>query len=148
VRIDAHAPVVGSAEREVATPPQLVWDVLTTIDEWPSWNPDLTEASLEGELREGSTFRWKAGAVKIASTLGQVEPPRTIAWTSKSRGLRAIHVYRLDPHRGGTLVTTEESWDGFVARLFRVRMHNTLATALDAGLVSIKAEAERRAAAA
>jgi hypothetical protein len=146
MRIDANAAVRGSAEIEVDARPEVVWDVLTAIDEWPQWNPDVTEASMEGELSEGTRFRWKSGRATITSTLRVVQPPREVAWTGKTLGLDAIHLFRLQPLNGGTVVTTEESWNGWVARLFRKRMQATLQRAMEAGLESLKTEAERRAA--
>jgi uncharacterized protein YndB with AHSA1/START domain len=145
VRIDASAPIKGSAQIEVGAAPEVVWDVLTAIDEWPRWNPDITESSLEGDLAEGSQFRWKAGAGTITSTLRAVDRPRLIAWTGKTLGLEAVHLYRIDPLDAGSRVTTEESWVGWPARLFRKRMQRTLERALDAGLEALKAEGERRA---
>ena len=73
MKINESAPAVGSAEIVVATDPEVVWEVLAAIEDWPSWNPDVTSASLEGGLTEGSTFRWKAGAATITSTLQRVE---------------------------------------------------------------------------
>lgn len=144
MKVNESAPAVSSAEIEVAADPELVWDVLTAIEEWPSWNPDVQWASMEGELTEGSRFRWKAGPSTITSTLQRVERPRLIAWTGKTVGLRAIHVYRLEAHGAGTLVSTAESWEGPVARVFRRRMQLTLDRATEAGLRQLKAEAERR----
>ena len=115
MKVNENAPAVSSAEVEVAADPEVVWEVLTAIEAWPSWNPDVTSASLEGELAEGSRFRWKAGRATITSTLQRVEPPRLIAWTGKTLGLRAIHVWRLEAHGAGTFVSTAESWEGPVA---------------------------------
>jgi polyketide cyclase/dehydrase/lipid transport protein len=145
MKINESAPAVGSAEIVVAADPEVVWEVLAAIEDWPSWNPDVTSASLEGGLTEGSTFRWKAGSATITSTLQRVERPRLIAWTGKALGLRAIHVYRLEAHGPGTFVSTAESWDGPVARVFRKRMQETMSKAIEAGLGYLKAEAERRA---
>jgi hypothetical protein len=144
MKVNDKAPAVSSAEIEVAAEPELVWDVLTTIDDWPSWNPDVTSASLEGELTEGSRFQWKAGRATINSTLESVQRPSLIAWTGKTFGLRAIHVYRLEQHGPGTFVSSAESWEGPVARIFRKRMQKTLDRAMEAGLIHLKSEAERR----
>ena len=145
MKVNENAPAVSSAEVEVAADPEVVWEVLTAIDAWPSWNPDVTSASLEGELTEGSRFRWKAGRATITSTLQRVDPPRLIAWTGKTLGLRAIHVWRLEAHGAGTFVSTAESWEGPVASVFRKRMQETLSKAVEDGLRHLKAEAERRA---
>ena len=142
--INMSAPVVGSCEIEIAAAPEVAWGVLTDIDRWPSWNPAVKSVSLEGGIDEGSKFRWKAGPGTIKSTIRGVEKPWRIAWSGTSFGIKAIHVHTLEPRDGRTLVRTEESYDGLVARLFRGRLQKTLDNALQSELQHLKAEAERR----
>jgi hypothetical protein len=145
MEINKQAPVIGASEIEIAAAPELVWDVLTAIDRWPSWNPQVKSMDMQGGIAEGSQFRWKAGPGTITSTIRRVEPPRLIAWTGKTFSIDAIHVYRLEARDGRTLVRTEESYEGLVARLFRGPLQKTLDSALEEGLGHLKAEAERRA---
>jgi len=142
--INGEAPVVGSSEIEIAVPPKLAWDVLTDFQSWPSWNPAVTEVSMNGGHTEGSTFRWRAGPGTITSTIQEVDAPRRIVWSGTSFGIKAIHVHTLEGQNGGTLVRTEESYDGLVARVLHGRLKKTLNATLEGGLASLKAEAERR----
>lgn len=142
--INKSAPVVAAGEIEVAADPKIVWEVMAGIDRWPDWNPDVKWASSEEELAEGSKFRWKAGPGTIVSTIQQVERPRTLAWTGKTMGIKAVHVWRLEPKDGKTIVRTEESWEGLLPQIFRKSMHKMLQRSIDAGLSHLKAEAERR----
>ena len=146
--VDRNAPVVASGEVEVAADPETVWGVISDLERWPSWNPAVTSVELEGDVAAGSVFRWKAGPGTITSTLREVDRPRVIGWTGKTLGIGAVDVYRLEPRGAGTLVRAEESWDGLLARLLRGRMRKTLQSSIDSGLGHLKAEAERRAAAA
>jgi hypothetical protein len=141
--VDRTAPVVERAETEVAAPPERVWELVSGIERWPAWNRDVKSAALEGALEPGSTFRWKAGPGTIVSTLEKVEPLREIAWTGKTMGIAAVHVYRLEPRGGGTHVVSEESWAGLPVRLMRGRMAKQLQTSLEGGLAHLKAAAER-----
>jgi uncharacterized protein YndB with AHSA1/START domain len=143
--IDERAPVVGASELEIAAAPDVVWDVLTAFERWPSWNPDVKSMSMEGPVAEGSVFRWRAGPGTITSTIGRVEQPRLIAWTGKTLGIRAIHFWWLDQRGETTLVRTEESYDGLVSRLLRRPLRKALDSGLEDGLRHLKAEAERRA---
>jgi hypothetical protein len=142
-RINERAPVVGSSEIEIAAAPKVVWDVLTAFDRWPTWNPDVKSMSIEGPVAEGSQFRWKAGPGTITSTIRHVDPPREIAWTGRTFGIKAIHVWRLESRSGETIVKTEESYEGLVARLLRGSLQKTLDSALANGLRHLKAETER-----
>jgi hypothetical protein len=145
-RIDVRAPVVGAAEIEISAEADLIWNVLTAFERWPTWNPDIESISMHGDVAVGSMFRWKAGRTKITSTIQEVEPPRQIAWTGRTLGIRAIHVWWLEPSDGVTLVLTEEAYEGLVARLFRRPLQKALDRALDRGLRHLKAEVERRTA--
>jgi uncharacterized protein YndB with AHSA1/START domain len=141
--IDTQAPVVGGCEIEIAAPPEIAWDVLAAIDRWPSWNPAVRSVTVEGAIEEGSTFRWKAGPGTITSTIEDLQRPRRMAWTGTSFGIRATHVHTFEPRDGTTVVTTNESCEGLVARVFKRRLQATLDNALRNGLLRLKAEAER-----
>lgn len=141
--IARDAPVSSSSEGLIDAPIERVWAVLTAVEEWPSWNPDVRSASLDGPFAEGATFRWKAGPATITSQIEHVERPRLVAWTGRTLGIRAIHVWRLEEQDGRTRVRSEESYDGLVARLFRGRLQTTLDSALADGLRYLEAEAVR-----
>ena len=142
--VNRAAPVVAADEIEIAASPQTVWDVLTDLESWPRWNSDVKSMSVEGALAKGTVFRWKAGPGTITSTIQDVQPPTLIAWTGTTFGIKARHVYRLEPQGDGTLVHTEESYEGLVARLLRGSLQKTLEKGLSDGLRYLKAEAERR----
>jgi hypothetical protein len=146
VEIDTSAPAVARGEIEVVASPKIVWDVLTDISKWPSWNPEIKSAALEGPLAKGTQFRWKAGPGTIRSTLQSVEPPHLIAWTGTTFGIKAKHVYRLKQQGDATIVRSEESWDGLLVRLLRRSMTKTLQKAVESGLLHLKSEAEGRTA--
>ena len=145
MEVDRDAPAVARAETEIAADPETVWEILTGFEAWPSWNPDVSSVAHDGDVAEGTVFRWKAGRATITSTLRQVERPRMVAWTGKTTGIDAVHVWRLEPHDGGTLVRTEESWQGLLVRVLSGPMRKSLQKAVDGGLQHLKAEAERRA---
>jgi uncharacterized protein YndB with AHSA1/START domain len=146
VEVNRNAPVVAATEIDFAASADAVWDVLTDIESWPRWNPDVKSMSLQGGLAKGSVFRWRAGPGTITSTIQHVEPPKLIAWTGTTLGIKAKHVYRLEPRDGATLVQTEESYEGLVARLLRGSLQRTLEKGLSDGLRYLKAETERRSA--
>jgi Polyketide cyclase / dehydrase and lipid transport len=139
-----EAPVVGASEIEIEAAPEAAWDVLTAIGLWPEWNPDVTSVSVDDALQEGTEFRWKAGAGTITSTIQHVDAPRRIVWTGTSLGIKAIHVHTFEGRSLSTLVRTEESFDGLLARLFRSRLQRTLDTTLENELRHLKAEVELR----
>ena len=137
--------VSSKREIEIAAPPEVVWDVLTHFGEWPEWNPQVKSMSFDGPLAPGSEFRWKAGPGTIVSRLQLVDPPRAVAWLGRTTSIKAVHEWRLERRDSGTLVQTEETFSGLLARLFRGPLQKNLDNALEDGLEHLKREAERRA---
>jgi hypothetical protein len=95
-------------------------------------------------VAERSEFKWKAGPATITSTIRRVERPHLVGWTGKTLGANAVHVYRLEPRDGKTLVSTEESFDGLIARIFRGSLQKTLKKSLDSGLQHLKTRVEQQ----
>jgi uncharacterized membrane protein len=141
--VAADAPVFSFAEIEIDAPIEVVWNVLTAIDHWPTWNPEVKSVSVKGPAAEGMTFRWKAGPGTITSTVARIDRPRLIAWNGKTLGIRATHGWHLERRDGRTHVLTEESYEGLVARILRRPLRKVLDKTLREGVHSLKVEAER-----
>jgi uncharacterized protein YndB with AHSA1/START domain len=147
VEINRDAPATAEGELQIDADPQTVFAVLVAIDQWPSWNPDVKSVTLQGPVQPGTVFRWKAGPSSITSTLQVVDLPHQLAWTGTTMGIKAVHVFRLQPSDGGTLARSEESWEGLPARLLKSYSRRTLEQGIRNVLSYLKAEAERQAAA-
>jgi hypothetical protein len=143
--ITGTAPVASTRHVEIDAAPEAVWDVLTAVEDWPAWNPDVKSVAIDGDFAEGATFRWRAGATKLVSEVREARRGRVAAWTGRTMGIRAVHVYRFERRGDRTLVTTQESFEGPVARLLRRSLQKTLDTSLEDGLGHLKREAERGA---
>jgi hypothetical protein len=141
--IDESAPVVARGSIDNETDPTRVWALTSGIEAWPSWNPDVKWARLDGDLAVGSAFRWKAGPGTIRSTLPRVDEPASPAWTGTTLGIHAVHVWEIEHADGGARVRTEESWRGFLLRLLRSATTRSLRTAIDRGLGALKSAAEK-----
>jgi uncharacterized protein YndB with AHSA1/START domain len=140
--INANAPAIARHEILIAAPSDTVWALLADIDQWPTWNPNISAATLEGGLEPGTGFHWRSGGTAIASTLQEVEPQRRLSWTGRVMGIRAIHTWSLDPQGDGVVVRTEESFEGWMARLMKPMMQKMLDTSLKTWLEHLKQQAE------
>ena len=142
MEIDRDAPATAEGELQIGAPPETVWSVMSDIESWPTWNPDIKEAKLEGPLAPGTSFRWRAGTA-LVSELQVVDPPREIAWTGRTMGIRAVHVYRFDPSNGGTLARSSESWKGLIPAVFKGYSRRTLQRGIEDSLRRLKVQSER-----
>jgi hypothetical protein len=143
---DDAASVFAERDIQIGAPSRVVWDVLSDIGGWPQWDHDVSEARTEGPLEPGTTFEWKAGPGTITSTLESVEPGRELGWIGHTFGIKAMHVWHVEPCDDGTThVITEESWSGVTPAVFRAASEDSLERAIDRGLKYLKAEAEKRA---
>lgn len=116
--IRENAPVKASLEITIHAPVEKVWTVLTDVNNWPKWQPDISEAKMAGPLEAGTTFSWTAGT-HIKSRIALVQPNEQFAWTGTAYWVKAIHVWKLQRLPGDqTRVTTSESMSGFMLTLF------------------------------
>lgn len=141
--INENAPVKIRQIIQVKATPEKVWSVLTNIDRWPGWNPDISNAKLNGQLIPGTTFDWKSGGTKIHSKLHTVQPFKKFGWTGKAMGSLAIHNWILIKNDDGTEVLVEESMDGFLVKLLKGMMQKTLDKSSASWLQHLKTESEK-----
>ncbi len=143
LQIDSNAPVIVRSTIEIESTPDNVWNIMSDLENWPRWNPEIRSVRLAGPFAEGTEFKWKAGPGTIRSRLTAIEKPGTLGWTGITFGIRAVHVWGIRSIDGKTLVTTEESWDGVHVRLFRKHFSKMLEKSIRTGLRYLKAEAEK-----
>jgi hypothetical protein len=146
MEINRNAPATADGALQINADPQTVFSVISAIDQWPSWNPDVGSVTLQGPVQPGTVFRWKSGPSSLISTLQVVDPPREIAWTGTTMSIKAVHVFRFQASDGGTLARSEESWEGLLASLLKGYSRRTLDKGIRSVLARLKTEAERRAA--
>jgi uncharacterized protein YndB with AHSA1/START domain len=143
--INRNAPATADGELWIAADPQTVYAVISAIDEWPMWNPDVQSVRLEGRVQPGTVFRWRAGRSSLTSTLQVVDPPHEIAWTGVTMRIKAVHVFRFDARDSGTLARSEESWEGLIPSMLKSYSRKALDKGIRSVLRHLKIEAERRA---
>ncbi|MCQ8278144.1 SRPBCC domain-containing protein [Acetobacteraceae bacterium KSS8] len=120
--IDRTAPLVVHLEKRIAAPPATVWHLLTDIQAWPNWQPDIHAVEIRSPPRLGARFDWTVDAGEIHSRIVLVSPEQRFAWTGRLFWFRAIHVWTLRPTSdGGTLVSCDESLSGLLLGWFMNR---------------------------
>jgi hypothetical protein len=145
VKANRDAPVFSEGAIEIAAPAESLWDRLADLENWPAWNPEVKEISVDGPVAEGTVFRWKAGPGTITSTIRLADRPRAIGWTGRTFGVKAIHVWRFEQRGANTVASMEESFEGLMARILRGKLQRQLDATTQAGLRNLKVVAERSA---
>jgi uncharacterized protein YndB with AHSA1/START domain len=141
--VNTKAPVQSTATILINATSEKVWEVLTDIDRWPLWYPEIRRAKINGPLEPGTTFAWRTGGLHINSTLHIVEPHLHFGWSGKSVGLFAIHNWTLRSVDGKTQVSVAESMEGFVASLFKKKLNKTLEKQMHTWLMRLRTECEK-----
>ena len=138
-----NAPVKCTKSIIIHAEPAAVWNVLTQIDQWASWQTDISKPVLNGPLKPGTTFDWKTGGAGIHSTLHTVDVNKSLGWTGKTVGMYAVHNWTLTEVPGGTQVVVDETMEGFLAGLFKSSFNKNLASGMQHWLELLKAESEK-----
>ena len=142
--IDQQAPVISRHSAVIEAPIEVLWGLHTDIDAWPSWQPDIEAARLDGSFDPGSTFSWQTGGLDIESTIYRVEPERRTLWGGPAHGIVGIHEWTFTPVGDGVRVDTAESWSGEPIEANPAAMQDALDGSLVAWLGHLRTAAESR----
>jgi hypothetical protein len=145
MEIDHAAPAVAEGQIQIDAGPEVVFDVLSDLSGWPSWNSEVRSIFVSGPVQPETRFRWKAGGATMSSILKVVSPPSEIGWTGRAMGIDAVHVFQLEGRNGGTLATSQESFRGLIPSVLKGYSRKVLKRGIDDILSALKVEAERRA---
>ncbi|MDF9798056.1 uncharacterized protein YndB with AHSA1/START domain [Catalinimonas alkaloidigena] len=142
--VNPKAPVIERKEIEIKAPVESVWKVLTDIKRWPEWQENVKSAKLKGkgEVAEGREFVWKAGGLSFHSQLHTVEPQQAFGRTGKIMGAFAIHNWTLSEKKDNTIVTVEESLEGFFPSLMKKSFQKNLSAGMEKSLKELKQASE------
>ena len=139
--VQDDAPVKATETATIHARPEKVWQVLTTLRDWPDWQSSVSAVQMNGPLAPGTVFTWTNGGTKILSRVALVETGRRIAWTGRAFDAHAVHVWTLEPlPDSSTRVVTSESIDGFL--LGRLYSSNDLGMSLKLWVAALKKKAE------
>lgn len=142
-RIDEKAPVKASYEVRIEAPVERVWELLSDVSGWGTWDPDIHDVHLDSVVTADAHFTWANGKARIKSTFAVVEAGREITWTGVSSGAKAVHRHELESSDdGATRLYMEESLAGPLLVLFFDS--SKLKAGMEKWLISLKTAAEER----
>lgn len=141
--INNNAPVKCSKTITINASREKVWEILTNINNWATWQIDISNPKLNEELKPNTTFQWKTGGAKINSTLHTVDQFKNFGWTGKTFGMYAIHNWTLTETNGQTKVSVDESMEGFIAKLLKKSFNKNLEKGMQNWLDLLKQECEK-----
>ncbi|MCO8273894.1 SRPBCC family protein [Actinoplanes sp. TRM 88003] len=139
VDVDRAALIVAEHATTVDAPLDTVWRLQTTVGDWPSWQPDITAATLDGPFAPGSVIRWRTHGMDIPSTIREVVPGERIVWGGTSQGIVGVHVWTFAEGADGVTVRTVESWDGPTVAADQEGMRAALSASLVGWLAALAA---------
>ncbi len=86
---------------------EAVWQLLSDVDGWGTWNDGIETIALDGPVAVGATFRMKPpGEDVLTSTIAELDPNRLLTDETEMGDLVIRVVHRLEPlSSGGTSIT-------------------------------------------
>ncbi len=130
---DSHSTIINANIEKV-------WDILVDMESWPNWNPEVKKVTVNGEVAEGTTFKWIQGRTHGNSQIQQVKKPSSLTWTSKAKLVKRIYVWSLESDENQTIATVSASFQGALVVL--VENHQKVYNELLNWLELLKKEAE------
>jgi hypothetical protein len=140
--VDLQAPVISEHKILIDAPLAVVWDMHTDVNEWTTWQTDITEAHIDGRLEPGTSFDWTSYNFPVRSTVYEVTDSKRVLWGGTADGITGIHEWQFAEKPRGVEVTTRESFSGDPVSADRGAIQSMLDMSLSAWLSHLKAAAE------
>jgi len=136
----------------VQAPKTLVWQFWTAVEQWPTWDIDLSESALLGELAVGAQGRMKvADDAIVPFVVTELIPEERLAYAIRLFGATLTYAYAVTEEEGALKLTHTAQVKGILSFFWRLmlkaKIEKTLAPALDALAARLIAEAAKQAAA-
>ena len=141
--IDRNAPVITRDEILITAPPGTIWNVQTNIPSWPTWQPEVDAASIDGPLAVGTVFHWQTSGLKYRLDNSGNRTSTAYCLERSCTGDRSGT--RLDADTGGEWSASSHRGilrDGEPVRSQLVTMQRALDQSLRAWLENLKRTAE------
>ena len=140
--IDRDAPVIVHREVDIAASLDVVWHLHTEVNEWPSWNTEITAAKIDGAFERGNSFTWTSWGITVTSTIHAVDDRSRTLWSGPAQGITGIHEWRFEQTPSGVHVATNESWSGDPVEAEPDSLRTALDTSIAAWVGRLKTQAE------
>ena len=141
--INRNAPVQTVQKIIINAPPEKVYKIMSNINKWDTWHSDVQRPVLLGSFQKGTSFNWKGSGLTIHSTIHTAVPNSKIGWSGTALGAFAIHNWTFTPSQDHTIVTVEESMEGWLVSLLHKKFQAGLERSLQVWLKNLKIEAEK-----
>ena len=143
-QVNPRAPAQTRQVIQIVAPPEKVWQLLSQVNEWSTWQTDIKAPHLNGPLQAGTSFDWGSGGLRIHSTLHTVEPLTRIGWSGTAFGSFAVHNWTLTllPN-GHTEVRVDEGMEGWLVQALWPLFQRGLDSSIALWLARLKQAAEK-----
>lgn len=111
---------VARARATFDVPPERVWEVISDVESWPEWNPEVMRAERASDANGRQVWLVEGSWGVVPTALSAWEPPSLLQTSMDAGDFRGQWTYEIDPDGSGTRLTlTEEGHvENFVFRAF------------------------------
>jgi len=116
----AACPVFAHDELEAGVTPAAFWARLIHATRWHEDYANCKRLVIHGggeHLQLGTRFTWTTFRARVTTTVDGFEPERYLGWSGGVPGMRAHHVWLIEPTPRGCRVVTEETDTGAIMRV-------------------------------
>jgi len=127
----------------INAPAETIWNVLTDVQKFPEWEPNVTKVEGQAGLGQKITVHTKFSERTFPVTVSEFVPNSRMVWSSgMPLGLfKGARTFTLTPVSGGIQVKTREEFSGLLLPLFKGQIGDLQPT-FDAFAKALKAKVE------
>ena len=118
-----------------------VWETLTAVSNYRTWNPVVNHAAIYGPVAAGTKLKIRSGKWDFDFVIDDVSSPSRLELRGKSTGIDLQITFRITGDPGISKLSIEACYGGLVPGLFRRKSRLALEESLEMFLNSLKRRA-------
>lgn len=143
ISINKSATVICRQEISINAPTSKVWDKLTSIKEWNTWQSAISSTKIDTIPQKGVPFTWVSGGIIFHSTIHTNNEFQSFGWTGTTLGAQAIHNWYFIEEGFKTKVIVEESLEGLLVNILPTLFQENLNSGMEVNLKELKTICEQ-----
>lgn len=129
---------------QISASPQKVWEILTSFDNYPNWNPFIKY--VKGDFLVGEKVKINAGGMKFQPKILVFDREKEIRWIGKLlvNGLfDGEHIFKIIENGDGTVTFKhEERFSGILVSLFAKKLDSETRSGFEQMNIKLKEMSE------
>jgi len=129
-------------EIKIESNKNLIWRILSNINQYSRWNPHITNAAIYGTFEKNNDIKMSSGEWEFKFRIIETVVEHGFYLSGETTGVNIDFKLKIDDSGSDVIITAEANLSGWIAVIFKKKIRQSASDFLGLFLSSLKAKAE------